>query len=258
MPEILEVEMYRQAAVAAVGRRISGYSVDERCVSGDLAELDLVSSTILGVRRRGKQLVLDTDRSGIGVHFGMAGRLVIDDEAPIAELVYGGQGIRPEWQRFVLEFDGGGSLRVIDPRRWCRIGPDPGFDHLGPDAFEIDVGGLGAVLQGRRRALKAVLLDQHLIAGLGNMCIDEILFHADLAPGSVAGALRDEDVGVLHRVLGEQLPLLLAQGGSHTGVLNPAVRAVLPGCPLDSSPLERSRIGGRTTIWCPDHQRLVV
>ena len=258
MPEILEVEMYRQAARAALGRRVSGFSADDRCVQGDPSQLDIVSSTIEGVRRHGKQLVLDTDVGGIGIHFGMAGRLVIDDEAPIDELVYGGGGVRPEWSRLVLNFDDGGCLRVIDPRRWCRIGPDPGFEHLGPDAFDISREQLSAALYGRRRALKAVLLDQHLIAGLGNMCIDEILFHVGIAPASAAGALVAGDIEALHRTISEQLPLLLAQGGSHTGVLSPAVRASLPRCPWDATSLQRSRVGGRTTIWCVDHQRLIV
>lgn len=258
MPEILEVEMYRQAAATAIGRRIEAVLADERCLQVEVSELDLVASTIVGVRRRGKQLVLDTDRNGIGLHFGMAGRLVVDGDAPIAELVYGGRGDRPEWERFVLEFDDGGSLRVIDPRRWCRIGPDPGFTHLGPDAFDLTLDELAAALYGRRRALKAVLLDQQVVAGLGNLCIDEVLFQAGLAPGSAAGALGEDHIGVLHGVIGEQLPLLLARGGSHTGILSPAVRAAVPGCPLDGFALQRDRIGGRTTIWCPHHQQLVV
>lgn len=257
MPEILEVEIYRRAVAEVVGRRIGSWWVDERCADPGLEAADLVGCTVTGVGRVGKQMVLETDGPMVGMHFGMAGRVVIDDRAPIEALEYGPIGDRADWDRLRIGFDGGGGLRINDPRRWSRITLDPDLGRLGPDALSITVGELGTALTGRRRAVKAVLLDQHLVAGLGNLCIDEILWQADLAPTSVAAALDGAWVERLQAEIVGRLPALLATGGSHTGMISPTVRAAVPPCPRCGGDLVRSQIAGRTTVWCPGHQIVV-
>jgi formamidopyrimidine-DNA glycosylase len=254
VPEGLEVELYRRAAVPTVGRRVAGVDVDERQTAADLPAA-LRGRRIESVERVGKLLLLRTDGPTLGVRFGMTGRLVVDDVAPIERLEYGSGRDDPAWDRLVVTFRGGGTMRVNDPRRWARFDLDPDASALGPDLLSLTVDDVAAALTGRRAALKAVLLDQRSIAGLGNMCVDEVLWHAGLAPDRPADTLDDRDVHALHTAMRSELPAMLARGGSHTGVISPPVRAALPPCPADGAPLRRSVVGGRTSVWCTSHQR---
>ncbi len=256
VPEGLEVEIYRRVAETTVGRRIGGLWVDDRCAP-DGFDPALIGATVTGTRRVGKLLMVETDHLLFGLHFGMAGRLVVDDHAPIERLQYSSGDDRPAWDRVVVSFVDGGRLRVNDPRRWSRfiVTPDP--EVLGPDLMTLTRNELIGALGGTRRQLKAVLLDQRAVAGLGNMLVDEILWWAAIAPTSTSAALSAAEVGRIHRCASEQLPALLQRGGSHTGTLSPEVRARVPACPLDGSPLRRSEVAGRTTIWCPAHQIVV-
>ena len=254
VPEGLEVEIYRRAATPLIGRRVRRALADER-VAGRAVVDALMGVEVLGVERIGKLLLLDTDGPTVGIHFGMTGRIIVDGVAPIEQLEYGGRRHDPAWERFVLELDDGGSLRIADPRRWARVELDPDPTRLGPDVLTIAAVQLAAVCQGRRRALKAVLLDQALISGLGNLCVDEVLFWAALHPGRPAGGLTSVELEALHAAMHARLPVMLAEGGSHRGMVSPEVRAVMPACPLDGTPLERATIAGRTTVWCPHHQR---
>jgi formamidopyrimidine-DNA glycosylase len=257
VPEGLEVEIYRRAAVPLVGREIARIDVDERVAGpGVLERIDheLRGATVLAARRIGKQLLLDTDGPTLGIHFGMTGRIVVDGIAAIDELEYGSGRDESRWDRLRVELADGGSMRVNDPRRWSRISLDPDTTGLGPDLLGITHEQLRLAVGGRRRPIKAVLLDQHLIAGLGNLCVDEVLWHARIAPTRHPLDLDDEEVAALHRAVRQHLPAMLERGGSHRGVVSPALRAALPACPDDGAALARDTVGGRTTVWCPAHQ----
>lgn len=262
VPEGLEVEIYRRAATAVVGRRIEQVEVDERIAGPGVVEATthpdgpILGATVTAVDRIGKLLlmVLDHGDHTLGLHFGMTGRIVVDDRAPIDRLEYGGTRDDPAWDRLRLTFVGGGVLRINDPRRWARCTLDPDTRHLGPDLLDLSLGDVRDAAAGRSRSLKGVLLDQGLIAGLGNLCVDEVLWHAGLAPSRPAGRLSATELVALHRALREQLPAMLARGGSHCGIVSPALRAALPACPLDGSPLHREKVAGRTTVWCGRHQ----
>ncbi len=97
-------------------------------------------------------------------------------------------------------------------------------------------------------------MDQAGIAGLGNLLVDEILWRAGLDPNRSAATLDRAEQARLARAIGTTLRVLGRRGGSHTGDLMPARQ---PGafCPRDGAPLRRATIGGRTTYWCPTHQR---
>jgi formamidopyrimidine-DNA glycosylase len=99
-----------------------------------------------------------------------------------------------------------------------------------------------------------VLLDQHRIAGIGNLLADELLWRAGIDPARAGGTLAGDEVQRLHRTIRRVLPQLMARGGSHTGDLQ-AARERGAVCPRDGTPLERRTIGGRTTYSCPAHQR---
>jgi formamidopyrimidine-DNA glycosylase len=255
VPEGLEVELYRRAATVVVGRTVADVDADQRIVRGDASRLGaLPGSTVTGVGRVGKLLLVHTTDGVLGVHFGMTGRLVVDDSSPVERLAYGAMRDDAGWDRLVVGFRGGGSLRVNDPRRLGRVVPDPPLDGLGPDWQIVTRRQLGVVLAARRKAVKAVLLDQSAIAGLGNMCADEVLWWASIDPSRPAGTLDSHDVGALHRAIRRRLPVMLRRGGSHRGTLCPEVRAAVAPCPRDGRPLARSVVAGRTTVWCPHHQ----
>lgn len=260
MPEGLEAEIFRRAADRCTGRTIASVDVDERQAAAAELRALLPGRRVVGARRAGKLVLLDLrPQLVLGLHFGMTGRLVIDDDAPIAELEYGSGRDDPAWDRLVIRFRGrpprGGSLRVNDPRRWAVFSLDPDVARLGPDFLTAGEVELGVACAGRRAPLKAVLLDQTAVAGYGNMCVDEVLWQAGIAPTRPAAGVEPAELARLATVSAEHLPAMLARGGSHTGVISPEVRAAVPPCPLDGAPMRRDTVGGRTTIWCPRHQR---
>ena len=123
----------------------------------------------------------------VGVRFGMTGSLLVDGTDVVGRLQYSSRRYDPAWDRWALTFADGGRLVVHDPRRLGGVTLDPGVSHLGPDAASIGVAGLGRALAGSSAPLKARLLDQSRIAGVGNLIADEVLWRAGLSP---AAALR--------------------------------------------------------------------
>jgi len=102
--------------------------------------------------------------------------------------------------------------------------------------------------------LKTRLMDQRRLAGVGNLAADEALWRAGLSPHRPANSLDDRELRRLHRHLRKTMADLLARGGSHKGDFMPAR---VPGgvCPKDGTPLVHDYVGGRSTWWCPAHQR---
>lgn len=256
MPEGLEAEIYRRRAEAVVGRTVRSVVVDPAQPGAEELRKVLPGLCFAAARRHGKIVLLDsTDGPTLGLHFGMTGRLVVDGEAAIERLEYGSGRDDPAWDRLVVALAPSGELRVNDPRRFARFELDPRLDRLGPDFLDVDRDALAGRFVGRRTALKAALLDQSVVAGFGNLCVDEVLWQAGLAPTHPVDRLSTGDLVDLHRAMREHLPAMLERGGSHRGTISPALRSAMPPCPRDGAPLVRSKVGGRTTIWCPTHQR---
>jgi formamidopyrimidine-DNA glycosylase len=259
VPEGLEAEIWRQACHPLVGRTIVAAEVDERVVpEGFVAAV--TGATIEGIRRRGKVVLIDTDRATVGVHFGMTGRLIVDGAAAIEQLAYASGRDDPTWDRLVLFTAPHGqsappAVRFNDPRRLGRVSLDAGLGHLGVDFTEVTPKRLAAALARRHGVVKSTLLDQQVVAGLGNLCVDEVLWWAQLDPRRPVGSLSAAEIGRLAGAIRRRLPIMLVRGGSTSGVLSPAVRAACPPCERDETPLARTAIGGRTTVWCPQHQR---
>ncbi len=265
MPEGLEAEIYRQSAERCVDRTIEAVEVDDNQASADELRSALPGSTIVAARRHGKLVMLDladttsmpaVPSATLGLHFGMTGRLIVDGESAIEQLEYSSGRDDPAWDRLLLTLGDGGVLRINDPRRWARFDLDPDVDRLGPDVLDVTTEHLAAAFGRRRVAVKSVLLDQSVVAGYGNMCVDEVLFHAAVAPSASARTLRPEHIDAIVDATREHLPAMLDRGGSHTGTIDPEVRAAVPPCPRDGAPMRREQIGGRTTIWCPVHQSI--
>ncbi len=265
MPEILEVELYRGLAEKALGRPIERvWMVDARYGRGGttrrrLAEA-LVGQAFAAARRRGKLLLLDTDRGPtLGVRFGMTGGLVVDGEQALDRLRYGPGIFNDSWVRARFSFVDGGQLLIHDPRRFGSLELAPDENRLGPDALAVTRSQLSralAVSPGRSSVaapLKARLLDQERVAGIGNLLADEVLWRAGLDPGRRT-PLTEAELRALHAAVRTTLRQLERRGGSHMGDLMEE-RRVGGRCPRDGTELRRSTFGGRTTWWCPAHQR---
>lgn len=258
MPEMIEVERYRQAAERTVGHTITTiHAPDAWYLKGATSPRALRGALggrrVTGTRRIGKLLLLDTDGPTLGLRFGMTGRLVVDGQAPIEQLLYSSTRADPGWTRFSLGFERLGELHLVDPRRLGGVELDPDESQLGLDALEVTAARLRDLLVRSRAPIKAWLLDQQHVAGIGNLLADEMLWRAGIDPARPASSLDRAEARRLHRHLVATLTELTRRGGSHTGDLQVA-RVTGATCPRDGTPLQRRRMGGRTTVSCPRHQ----
>jgi len=271
VPELPEVESARRVIEgSALGRRIATVEDSDEWVCrphrpGDLGRA-LVGRRLTAVHRRGKSLWCDTSGVGrartpgptLGIHLGMSGKIVIADRAgrEIEGGDYWERGRAPgdyRYARFTLTFADGGAMILIDPRRLGRVRLDPAIELLGPDARTITPAEFRAALSGGTAPIKARLLDQSAVAGIGNLLADQILWQAKVFPGRPVRELDATAVARLQRATHRSVEQALAGGGVHTLSL---IEHRRPGghCPRDGSPLAHGRFGGRTTWWCPTEQ----
>jgi formamidopyrimidine-DNA glycosylase len=248
VPELPEVERARSLIQRqALGRRIAEVDDTDTWVCrphapGEIAAA-LEGARLIEAHRRGKAIWVDTDGGPpLGLHLGMTGRIVVDDPVP------GGR-----WDRFTLRFEDGGSLALRDRRRLGRVVLDPDLSRVGPDAEEVNRRDFRGRVGRGRAPLKARIMDQSTIAGVGNLLADEALWRARLAPLREAGSLSETELDELRRALRAATRRAIARGGAHTGDLIPH-RVAGGRCPRCGAALERARVGGRTTWWCPVEQ----
>lgn len=260
VPEILEVESYRELAQRTVGATIvKGWA--DAYAAKKLSSPAMWSRAVKGLRiegtsRRGKLMVLETDRVSLGMRFGMTGVLLLGHEAGIDGLFYGPHSYRDEWVRGGLQFDDGRRLILHDPRRLGRFEIDPDLSELGPDALSLTRRQFATAMniqRGEGPAIKARLLDQKVVAGVGNLLGDEILFRAGIDPRTPTGKLTVDQRERLYRAFTATMRSLKRRGGSHLGD-HMIARFVGGLCPLDGAAMRTSTIGGRTTYWCSKHQ----
>ncbi|MEV0843915.1 DNA-formamidopyrimidine glycosylase family protein [Actinocatenispora sera] len=269
MPELPEVEAARAVIErAGLGRRITDVDDSDRYVCrphppGEIRRA-LRGRTLVAAHRRGKSMWCETDSAArsvpLGIHLGMSGKIVVVD-ADGAEVDGGDHwegGRRPgdyRWARFGLAFADGGRLLLVDPRRLGRVRLDPPVDRLGPDAETITPAQFrSALAAGAAAPVKARLLDQRRLAGIGNLLADEILWRARVHPGRPVADLTDDDRRRLLRATRAALRASIRAGGVHELTIVGLRRAGAT-CPRDHVPMTRGTIGGRTTWWCPAEQR---
>ncbi|HET9074054.1 MAG TPA: DNA-formamidopyrimidine glycosylase family protein [Solirubrobacteraceae bacterium] len=243
MPELPEAERARGVLERVLERRIVAVDDSDTYVTrphqpGEIASA-LLGHSFAAARRRGKFLWVEThDGPTLGLHLGMAGRLLI---SPHTET---------RWDRFSVDFADGSRLVLRDKRRLGRAVLNPDHSHIGPDAAEITRAAFRTRIGAGRAPIKARLLDQGAIAGVGNLLADEVLWQAQIAAPRRTDTLSEEDLDRLRRELRKAIRYAIAHGGVHT-LPFVKVRRSPAGCPRDGAALERATIGGRTTYWCP-------
>jgi formamidopyrimidine-DNA glycosylase len=268
MPELPEVETIRSGlAQAVVGHVVRAVPwVDARLVRGPVGA-DELGGRLVGQRgsavaRRGKFLVWQFETgTGLLLHLGMSGRVVVepDPEAP-----------RRPHTHLVVELSTGAQVRLSDPRRFGRVAwlprasPLPLRLGIEPLSAAFTARRLGAMLEGRRAPVKALLLDQRLVAGLGNIYVDEALFRAGVHPLRPGGDVAPGDVARLHRAIRRVLKDAIqdrgttfldyrdAHGevGAHQRRLQVYRRAGQP-CRRCGEPIRRMVVAGRGSHICP-------
>ena len=267
MPELPEVETVRagleRLLAGACIRRVTPLRADLRLPIGDLSAL--AGRRVLAVRRRAKYLILDTDGSGLLCHLGMTGswRLAeAGDERP--------------HDHCHLDLDDGRRLVFRDPRRFGVLALIPeGTSHplladLGIEPLDPGFDGhhLATLGHGRRTAVKAFIMDQAIVVGVGNIYAQEALFRAGIRPGLAAGRLTRARWQVLCGHIRTILAEAIAAGGStisdfrqaggEHGWFQHTFRVYDRGgqpCLACGGILRSGRIGGRGTTWCPRCQR---
>ena len=225
MPEGIEVEYYKQTALQALNRKIKSIEIIDHkylmgaCSPDELRDL-LIENCFIEARRKGKLLVLSiSDDYILGLRFGMTGRLLVDGSSAIKVLEYSSSKDNPKWDRLYIKFQDGGSLSIRDPRRLGAVQINPDLDTLGTDLYEITSHSFSEVLKHSTRPIKARLMDQSKIAGLGNLLTDEILWRSSIDPRRAANSLAYDEQKRLAYHIRQTVKQLTKLGGSHTGKL---------------------------------------
>lgn len=269
MPELPEVETVRRSLLPILGRRIVAVDIREprlrRRVSRDLASRT-VGQQIVAVDRCGKYLLLGLSSADVVLaHLGMSGTLILRPA---------GAPLEPhDHVRFLLSR--GRVLVFNDPRRFglLRVGRTESFAELrciGPDPLSQDFSAelLLRLTRQRRRSVKNLLMDQRLVAGIGNIYANEILFEAGVRPGRRAQRLRRFEIEAIVRATRRVLVAAIAAGGSSISdyrdgsgrpgyfqlALSVYDRAGLP-CRRCGTEVRRVTQTGRSSFYCPHCQR---
>jgi formamidopyrimidine-DNA glycosylase len=274
MPELPEVETVRSMLEPLLAdRRLEHVEIrDERLTRPfDPATVaaELEGQRVAAVGRRGKYLVLRFESGQtLLVHLRMTGNFRrIDDSSDAGDHV-----------RAVITLDDGTRVVYRDVRRfgtWLLVEPEQFDDYLdtrvGAEPLERGFGptALAARLANRRAPIKAAILDQRTVAGMGNIYADEALWRARVHPLRAAGDLEPDEVRRLHRAVRRALEIGIARQGAtlrdyaqpdgRRGSMQLEFRVYGRGgepCSRCGTPIEKTRVGGRGTWYCPSCQRL--
>jgi formamidopyrimidine-DNA glycosylase len=264
MPELPEVETVRRwLEPRLAGRRIVRIEARRRDLRAALPDFTPLAGTVVdAVARRAKYLLIRTPDGGLLVHLGMTGTFRELDAPRVHDHV-------------LIHRDAGTPLVFNDPRRFGLIdalrrdGGHACLDALGPEPLDeaFDDAYLAARCRGRRTAIKALIMDQAVVVGIGNIYAQEALFRAGIRPGAPAGRVSTQRLAVLVRHLRAVLRAAIRAGGStisdfhaggDDGWFQHDFRVYGRGgqpCRACGAALVEGRIGGRGTTWCRGCQR---
>jgi len=271
MPELPEVETIRRGIAPLVeGRRITNVDIRERRlrwpVPLDLAK-KIVGQKVHRVSRRAKYLLLTLDRGTLIIHLGMSGRLwVVNSGQPTIK-----------HDHVDLELDGKKLLRFHDPRRFGAVlwtTADPGshklLRQLGPEPLSQEFTGayLFNKTRGRKRRIRDVLLDSHVVAGIGNIYANEALYLAGIDPRRAAGRISRPRIDRLVAAIVEVLCAAIRAGGTtlrdfrggdgRPGYFQQALAVygrAGESCPGCQSRISSAQLGGRSLFYCRHCQK---
>lgn len=262
MPELPDVEVFKRY----VDSTSLHQTIDTVHVSAEKTLKEVSASTLrrhlkdrelTSTRRHGKHLFLEIegDDRWLRLHFGMTGRLAYYEDGDDA----------PPHARLVLDFRNGGHLAYDNQRRFGEIGlvEDPESyveaEDLGPDplAGSVDLARFRERLEGRSGTIKGTLMNQQVLAGLGNVYTDEVLFQAGVHPKAATNALSEDRVKAIHRALEHVLTRAIEAGAQREEMPDTWLlpqRGEEGPCPRCDGRLRETKVSGRTTWYCDRHQ----
>jgi formamidopyrimidine-DNA glycosylase len=263
LPELPEVEtVVRSLAPHLPGRRIVSASFTSRFVTpGNRRALarQLAGRTFQGIQRRGKFIVIALDGGTLTVHLGMTGKLLLE-----GTLLDRTQDTHT-YATFVLDQ---GVLLYHDPRQFGRIQWNADLARLGPEPLEIGLKDFVERLRRRKARVKALLLNQRFLAGLGNIYVDESLAIAGIHPLAIASRLSVRKAADLHQAMREVLTLAIEHGGSSISdyvdangnrgwfqTLHRVYGREGEPCLTCKSEIKRVVLAGRSSHYCPNCQK---
>ena len=277
MPELPEVEsVRRQLAPRLEGRRFDSVAISDarltRPVEPLVVSVELEGERVAALERRGKYLIVRFESGrGLLIHLRMTG-----------SLRHGEGGSLPDdpYRRAVVRLDDGSDVAFRDVRRfgtWLLLEPDelePYLDaRVGPEPLldSFRARDLAERLANRKAPVKAAILDQRTVAGVGNIYADEALWRARIHPLTPAASLEPEQVRALHRSIRRALQQGIARQGSTlrdyalpdggSGSMQDEFKVYGRGgepCERCGTPIDKTRAAGRGTWYCPNCQRLPV
>ncbi|HWE99475.1 MAG TPA: bifunctional DNA-formamidopyrimidine glycosylase/DNA-(apurinic or apyrimidinic site) lyase [Caulobacteraceae bacterium] len=284
MPELPEVETVRRGLQGVLEgarlTRVEQRRPDLRFPFPDGFVQRLTGARIERLDRRAKYLLAPLDRGDtLIVHLGMTGRFQIEGRSPQAGFAHAAPA-DPKHAHVVLQTDAGATVTFFDARRFgymnlietAALPAHPWFAKLGPEPLEprFDGAWLAGAFAGRRQGPKTLLLDQRVVAGLGNIYVCEALHRAGIAPARAAGRLSRRRLDLLARTIREVIEEAIAAGGSTLRDFAGAEGALgyfqhrfqaygregeacrRPGC---GGVIRRTVQAGRSTFFCPRCQR---
>jgi formamidopyrimidine-DNA glycosylase len=257
MPELPEVETYtRYFAKHALDQKIARVHVRDERILGvirrDAFVRKLKGRSFASVRRHGKHLFADAKGVWLHLHFGMTGDLSYYRDEP------------PRFARVIFDFDNGAHLAFEDMRLFGLVDlvddPDAYIaeSRLGPDPLDLTFKQFAGLLERRRGAIKSLLMSQEIIAGLGNLYVDETLYQASIHPRRPVDSLKPTEVRTtytaMRRILREAIARH-ARGAELPGNALYHHRETGDRCPRCGGTIQRAVVFGRTTYFCAKHQR---
>ena len=260
MPELPEVELYcRYFARHALHHRVAAVRVlDARILGVREAALRraVVGHEFVLIRRHGKHLFADAGAAWLHLHFGMSGDLAF----------YRDDAEAPRFARVVFDFEDGTHLAYDDMRLFgvVDITSDPEAyiaDHrLGPDPLDptFRLAAFRRIVSKRRGAVKSLLMSQDVIAGMGNLYVDETLYRASIHPRRPVDTLSADEVKAIFtsmRGVLQEAVAFKSRGGSYPGRYLVQHREEGDRCPRCGGTIQRTVVFGRTTYFCGKHQR---
>jgi formamidopyrimidine-DNA glycosylase len=262
MPEFVEAEAFRLTARPLVGEAIEHVEVrDDRILrlgeeGPSFVVGALAGSEVLAARRIGKVVLLDLSSGHtVALAFGLRGWVSLDGRTARVPDGWRARSHREAHVRMVI-VAGGRRLVLEDQLRMSTLRIDLDESALGIDVIDLRRSELAELCARSVSPVKSLLMDQSRIAGIGNLIADEILFQAKLDPRRPAGDLDAHELGALWTALSRTRRRVLQRGGSHHGVIiGSGARRRDGDCPRCGVSMCRVAVGGRTTFFCPQHQR---
>ena len=293
MPELPEVEMFKRYFERhALGQTVARVRVLDARIAGTRKLSQLAGRSFRSARRHGKHLFVsavipsrpfdslrslragfdgegtpshsqgiprsarddmpDSGEIWLHIHFGMSGDLAYYSDEP------------PRFARLIFDFENGAHLAYEDMRLFGIVdlatSPDDYIraHELGPDPLKLNLRGFRALLQNRRGRIKALLLSQDVIAGIGNLYADEALYRSGIDPRRPVDRLSDDEArslfGNLRRILQETIAFK-SHGGDYPGRYLVQHREEGDRCPRCGGTIRRTVVAGRTTYYCARHQK---